>query len=84
MDSPGAPTDNRPNDESVAMTVVDAVAEAEGVDATALTPPLGEVIDTDALEKLVRESDTETAVEFEYRGWLIEVQASGDVSLRES
>lgn len=70
-------------DDGVAMAVVEAVAEAEGVDEAALTPPLASVVDPDALERFVRTADDGVAVEFEYVDWVVEVRGSGDVSLRE-
>lgn len=76
------PAGSRQQADSVAMTVVEAVAEAEEVDATALTP-LSTVVDTDALDRLVRSSDGSATVEFPYRDWLVEIRSSGDVTLRE-
>lgn len=53
--------------ESVTMRVIEAVADAHDVDPIALTPPLGSVVDPDALETLANsESDTDVAVEFVY------------------
>lgn len=84
MDVAGEPTDARDRDGWVAMEIVTVVAEAEGVDETRLLPPLAEVIDTDALEQVVGTAADGTVVEFEYRGWVVEVRVGGTVTLRES
>lgn len=62
--------------ESVAMRVLDEVAEARGVDPIALTPPLGSVLDPDALDALVARDSEQVAVEFSYAG--CHVAVTGD------
>lgn len=61
--------------------VLTAVAAKEETDPEALTPPLADVIEPDALERLLRESspESEAAVRFSYRGHEIVVDADGDV-----
>ncbi|WP_436930920.1 HalOD1 output domain-containing protein [Halosimplex halobium] len=60
--------------------VVDAVAEAEGVEPATLDPPLTEVVDPDALETLIEDSTTSALeVRFAYRGHDIVVDDSGRV-----
>jgi hypothetical protein len=59
--------------------VARAVARAEGLDPTALRQRLMEVVDTDALDRLFRE--TTGHVRFEYHGYEVTVTADGEVSL---
>jgi hypothetical protein len=68
--------------------VVEAVAREEGVSATELSPPLYDVVDTDALDELLSSDSTRESgslrISFEYRGHDVSVE-SGDaieVSLR--
>jgi hypothetical protein len=49
--------------------IVDAVAEADGVDPVTLDPPLAEVVDPDALETLIENSTgADLEICFTYRG----------------
>ncbi|GAB3679226.1 hypothetical protein GCM10028857_00230 [Salinarchaeum chitinilyticum] len=62
--------------------IVDAVAEAEGVEPVTLDPPLAEVIDPDAVERLVADSTaSELEVRFAYRGHDVVVDDSGRVQV---
>ena len=62
--------------------IVDAVAEAEGVELATLDPPLAEVVDPDAVETLVEDSTaSDLEVRFEYRGHDILVDDSGRVQV---
>jgi hypothetical protein len=65
--------------------VVEKVARKEGVSPTELSPPLNDVVDTDALDTLVRssaESDTRSMhVEFEYRDYVVRVRDGPTVSV---
>ncbi|GAB3036290.1 HalOD1 output domain-containing protein [Natronobiforma cellulositropha] len=69
----------------LSIQVVKRVAEHEGVDPTALTPPLHAAIDTDALDMLFRRehvsSESETTVEFTYRDHLVRVTGDGAISV---
>jgi len=61
--------------------VIDAVAAESDVDPTALTPPLGTVIDPDALNQLLdRDEHSDAVVSFEYAGYLVTV-GNDDLSL---
>lgn len=66
-----------------AKAVLAAVAAKEGTDPEALSPPLAETIDPDAIERLLRDSSAESnaAVRFNYRGHDIVVDADGDVEI---
>ncbi|WP_049986492.1 HalOD1 output domain-containing protein [Halobellus rufus] len=57
-----------PESQRIPFVVVEAVAAAEGVPPMELTP-LGEVVDTDAIEALfARPTPTGLEVRFEYEG----------------
>ena len=64
--------------------VVRAVAAAEGVDPVALSVPLFEAIDPDALDALFATPRASGRVSFAYCGYLVTVTANGEVDLRES
>ena len=59
--------------------IVESIAEAEGVDAVDL-PPLGETLDTDALETLVS-SERDVTITFEYAGYWVGVDSRGTVTI---
>lgn len=62
--------------------IVDAVAEADGVETRLLDPPLAEVVDPDALGALVKESTGSTLeIRFTYRGHEIVVDEDGRVQI---
>ncbi|WP_277540452.1 HalOD1 output domain-containing protein [Haloarcula laminariae] len=64
---------------TVTHAVVSAVARAEGVDPTDVEPPLSKSVDTEALERLFR--DTRGHVTFEYKEYVVTVSSDGDVAL---
>ncbi|MFC7324749.1 HalOD1 output domain-containing protein [Halorubrum rutilum] len=60
--------------------IIDAVAETEGVEPVTLDPPLAEVIDPDAVERLVENSTaSDLEIRFAYRGHDVVVDDSGRV-----
>lgn len=61
------------------QAVLAAVAEREGVSRLELETPLFEAIDPDALNSLFR--DTRVQVTFEYAGYIVTLDESGDVEL---
>jgi CBS domain-containing protein len=62
--------------------IVDAVAEAEGVEPVTLDPPLAEVVDPDAVKRLVGNSTaSDLEVRFAYRGHDVVVDESGRVQV---
>lgn len=72
---------------NISQTVVEMVAEAEGVDPLELTPLLYEIIDPDALDHLFAgtpvDSRMDRKVTFEYNGYEVTAWGSGYVSVRE-
>lgn len=81
------PRDLPPGDTAVSMAIVDAVADAVDVDPAALSPPLHDAIDTEALNALVGNSmttdQTTICVTFPYHGYEITVRGDGNVSVEE-
>lgn len=73
----------------VTLRIAEKVAEREGVDPTDLSPPLYDVVDTEALEALFRstdgaESGDRVRVEFPYGGYDVRVDGSGAVRVTKS
>lgn len=72
---------------AASVAVVEAVANAEGVDPTALSPPLYHVIPTDALNELIATTVTTDRptirVTFAYHGYEITVRNDSHVTLTE-
>ncbi|WP_245778694.1 HalOD1 output domain-containing protein [Halomicrobium zhouii] len=66
--------------------VLAAVAAAEETDLLSLQPPLGDVVDADALNALVSGSQdragADVTVQFTYRGHDVTVGPDGDVELQ--
>lgn len=70
--------------QSTSLTVVERIAEQEGVSPENLQPPLHHAVDTEALDSLFRSSTPDVAslaVEFPYRGYTVRVEGDGDVSI---
>lgn len=80
--------DERPTPAAPEMlpeAIVSLVADLEGVDATEI-PPLGSVIDPDALVTIfdAPEGSESNSVEFDYAGYRIRVRGDGDVHALEA
>lgn len=74
-------------DDSLSCAVIDAVAEAEGVDPTEI-PPLYTAVDPEALDSLFQSPHAGGAagvgrVQFAYYGYDVTVSADGQVTLAE-
>lgn len=71
---------------SLSRRVIERVADAEGVDPKALDPPLYDVIDPDALDRLFVDGGTgeNGRVVFEYAGYEVHVSTDGQVDLQAS
>lgn len=67
--------------ENITSTVVEKVAEVEDVDPLELTPPLYEVIDSDALERLFAANQAVRQVVFKYNDYNVNISAEGSVSV---
>ncbi|AGB17527.1 hypothetical protein Halru_2957 [Halovivax ruber XH-70] len=70
--------------EPPSLRVVEAVAEADGVDPAMLDPPLYEVLDPEALDRLFAPTPTDPSrgtVRFDYRGHEVTVRADGTVDV---
>ncbi|WP_256558104.1 HalOD1 output domain-containing protein [Halomarina litorea] len=68
---------------SPSVAVIEHVADHEGTDPLELSPPLHDVIDPDALDRLCTGTDSAGHVAFSYCGYLVTVTTDGDVSLEE-
>lgn len=72
------------NDSSdTAVDVVSAVARATNTDPLSLEPRLCDVVDPDALERVV-ESEAVSAVTFDYDGHTVVVDGDGTVTVDET
>lgn len=72
------PTDNAPD---FLNAIVNQVAELEGVSPIELHPPLYSAIDTEALDQLFHSFDGQGCVVFEWLGYEITAQQSGQVTV---
>lgn len=71
---------------SPSHSIVTQIAAAEGIDPTELRPPLHAVVDPVALDRLVDSSestasDDRVRIEFEYCGYTVRVDGTGDVDV---
>jgi len=76
-----------PQTEPISQLVIEAVADAEGLDPLDLRVPLYDVVDPDALDSLFGSGDdgaVEGHIEFTYYGYEVTVTSSGIVSLDET
>jgi len=70
-----------PGEERTSVAIAGEIASIEGVDPKELEP-LYDVIDTDALDELIHNSDSQhVTVEFEYDGYMIRVEGTGDITV---
>ena len=71
--------------QAASESVVEAVSESEGVDPAALEQPLYEVIDPEALDRLVSKGSREAPIHitFRYYGYHVTVSSAGDVTVSE-
>ncbi|WP_254532376.1 HalOD1 output domain-containing protein [Natrinema gelatinilyticum] len=70
--------------QSLSLKVVEKIAKQEGVQPEELRPPIHYVIDTDALDSLYQSGDAErtpSQVEFEYNGYTVTVDRTGEVAV---
>ena len=83
--SPSTPTSRRNDETTLVVAVVSAVADAAGTDPLEL-PPLGDVIDPEALNDLVGSGGGSglESVTFEYAGYTVWVTGDGDVRVTRS
>lgn len=75
-DTPSTPT----------VRVLETIADAEDVSPAVLEPPLGDVVDADALDRFFEstagdESTSHRRVSFSYRGYDVTITSDGVVEL---
>lgn len=74
------------NTQSVSLKIVEKIAEREQVSPEELQPPIHYAIDTDALDSLYQSNTSDrrpATVEFEYKGYTVVVDSTGDVDIRD-
>lgn len=74
--------------DALSTAIVEAVADDLGVEPQDVAQPLGEVVDSDALDRLFRphldpEDPTDGSVSFSYSGYDIRAYSDGRVDLSE-
>lgn len=67
---------------SIYQAVVESIAKAEGTEPTELTPPLDEVIDPEALERLFANNQALGKVTFNYKNHEVCVFSDEFVSIK--
>jgi len=68
-------------EEGASVAIVQEIASIEGVSPKELEP-LYDVIDTDALDELVRSADSQhVTVEFEYGEYTVRVEGAGEITV---
>lgn len=70
-----------PNESCITQAVVEAIAEAEGIDPLELAPPLYDVVDPDALENLFTNSQALGKLIFNYKDYEVSVFSDGFISV---
>lgn len=87
MDTEARTVVHEESPETLSAAVVEAVADAEGVDPAELRPSLYDVIDPDGLEMLYAQPSRARAsnlrVTFAYGPWTVHVDRDGTVQLTE-
>lgn len=68
---------------SLSYEIVATVAEENGVDPLALSPPLASVVDVESVETAIEGSETPIGVSFEYAGLQVEIQSGSNVTVRD-
>lgn len=66
---------------ALSETVIEAVAEVAGIDPTQTVVPLGERIDSDALDALFTASEGQASVSFEVCGLAVVVWSDGRIRI---
>lgn len=74
--------------ESLSESVIEAVADREGVDPMDLTAPLYDAVDPEALDAMVQNdakyNESSLRIEFQYYGYTISVSADGSVQVSDA
>lgn len=74
--------------ESLSESVIEAVADREGVDPMDLTAPLYDAVDPEALDAMVQDdakyNESSLRIEFQYYGYTISVSADGSVQVSDA
>lgn len=65
------------------VAVIEAVAAKEDTDPMALEPPLNDIVDPDALDRLCAGESMNGFIVFSYCGYTVTVDADGGVTVEE-
>lgn len=68
---------------SIYQEVLEAIADAEGIDPPELTPPLFEVLEPEALDTLFAKNQALGKVIFNYNGYEVSVFPDGFISIED-
>lgn len=74
-------------EELMSVRVAEKIAAREGVPSSELTPPMYNVIDTDALDSLyssTRDGQVKPNLEFTYNGYFVRIDSSGRIHIDET
>lgn len=69
--------------QSVSQAVIDAIAAVEGTRPTELAPPLYDVVDPEALDKVFDGKASLGKVVFNYNSYEVRVDADGHVAVKD-
>lgn len=73
--------------ELMSLRVVEKIADREGVPSSELSPPIYNVIDTDALDSLYNSMSSDRVkptLEFTYKDYFIQIDSGGQVHVEEA
>lgn len=71
------------DERSVSQAVIDAIAAVEGTPPTELSPPLYDVVDPEALNKVFAGKASLGKVVFDYNSYEVSVGADGHVAVKD-
>lgn len=71
------------DERSVSQAVIDAIAAVEGTPPTELSPPLYDVVDPEALNKVFAGKASLGKVVFDYNSYEVSVDADGHVAVKD-
>jgi hypothetical protein len=70
-------------DRPPSVAVVEAVADERGIEPTALSERLSDVIDTEALDVLFEDAEPRTAIQFYFCGYRVTVTSEDGIAVNE-
>lgn len=70
-------------DQSIGVSIIHAVASVSGVDPLSLQPRLYDVVDPDALERLLSSASSEVQITFRFGIYEVTVTGDGSIFVRD-